>query len=231
MKIRATMAAGRCRACALRLPGAVGRRSRRGGSRTNCAKGVCVDALHGSRALLSLNCPVGCGFVSGLFARPHGRWPRWVSASRSSHFTFALNAHPFGTGYLRVSSDRRSILSFALASRKRPCAANSSSRCLRGSGSVDAAADKQRPDDARRLVGEGNGDDACWPTCQQLLGPDRTAGAAGVTHQRCPAENEKSANIPIALLRDAPETLAAAGRMLFWCQPEKGCKVAGRFKL
>ena len=37
---------------------------------------VCVDAPHGSRALLSLNCPVGCGFVSGLFARPHGHWPR-----------------------------------------------------------------------------------------------------------------------------------------------------------
>src|SRR4051812_33460701 len=27
---------------------------------------LCVDALRGSRALLSLNCPVGCGFVSGL---------------------------------------------------------------------------------------------------------------------------------------------------------------------
>src|SRR4051794_39895114 len=224
------MAAGRCRVCVPRLPGAAGRRSRRGGSRTNCAKG-CVDALRGSRALLSLNCPVGCGFVSGLFARPHGRWPRWVSASRSSHFAFALNAHPFGTGYLRVSSDRRSMLSFALAFRKRPCAANSSSRRLRGSGSVDAAADKQRPDNARRLIGESDGDDACRPTGQQLLGPNCAAGAAGVTHQRCSAENEKSANVPIALLRDAPETLTAAGRILFWCQPEKGCKVASRLEL
>ena len=93
-KTRATMAAGRCHVYVPRLPGAAGRRSRRGGLRTNCAKGVCVDALHGSRAILSLNCPVGCGFVSGLFARPHDRWPRWVSTSRSSHFTFALNAHP-----------------------------------------------------------------------------------------------------------------------------------------
>src|SRR4051812_43580969 len=109
---------------------------------------------------------------------------------------------------------------FALAFRKRPCAANSSSRPLRGGGSVDAVADKQRPDDARRLVGEGNGDNACRPTCQQLLGPNRAAGAAGVTHQRCSAENEKSADIPVALLRDAPKTLAATGRMLFWCQPE-----------
>src|SRR3954469_12501713 len=96
---------------------------------------------------------------------------------------------PFGTGYLRVSSDRRSILSFALAFRKRPCAANSSSRRLRGNGSVDAAADKQRPDNARRLVGEGNGDDACWPTCQQLLGPGCATGALGIAHQRCSAEN------------------------------------------
>ena len=30
--------------CAPRLPGAVGRRSRRAGSRTNCAKGVCLAA-------------------------------------------------------------------------------------------------------------------------------------------------------------------------------------------
>src|SRR3954447_8344345 len=55
--------------------------------------------------------------------------------------------------------------------------------------------------------------------------------ALRIAHQRCSAENQKSANIPIALLRDAPETLAAAGRMLFWCQPEKGCKVARRLEL
>jgi len=66
---------------------------------------VCVDAPHGSRALLSLNCPVDCGFVSGLFARPHGRWPRWVSASRSSHFTFALNAHPLARAISGCRSD------------------------------------------------------------------------------------------------------------------------------
>src|SRR4051812_27132235 len=55
--------------------------------------------------------------------------------------------------------------------------------------------------------------------------------ALRIAHQRCFAENQKSANIPIALLGDAPETLTAAGRMLFWCQPEKGCKVAGRLEL
>src|SRR3954449_4056780 len=55
--------------------------------------------------------------------------------------------------------------------------------------------------------------------------------ALRIAHQRCSAENQKSANIPIALLGDAPETLTAAGRMLFWCQPEKGCKVAGRLEL
>src|SRR5689334_5308541 len=40
----ATMAAGRRGVCAPRLPGAAGRRSRRGGCRTNCAKGVCLPA-------------------------------------------------------------------------------------------------------------------------------------------------------------------------------------------
>ena len=46
------MAAGRCRACAPRLPGAGDRRSRRGGLRTNCAKGVCLPspASHSQRA-------------------------------------------------------------------------------------------------------------------------------------------------------------------------------------
>jgi transposase len=66
---------------------------------------VCVDAPHGSRALLSLNCPVDSGFVSGLFVQPHGRWPRWVSASRSSHFTFALNAHPLARAISGCRSD------------------------------------------------------------------------------------------------------------------------------
>src|SRR3954465_11990571 len=48
----ATMAGGRCRACVPRSPGAVGRRSRRGGCRTNCAKGVCLAAAasHSQRA-------------------------------------------------------------------------------------------------------------------------------------------------------------------------------------
>ena len=41
---RATTAAGRCRVCVPRLPGAADQRSRRGGSRINCAKGVCLPA-------------------------------------------------------------------------------------------------------------------------------------------------------------------------------------------
>ena len=94
---------GRCRGSAAFSP-STRHDGRSGGSRPCCGCGrACVDALRGSRALLSLNCPVGCGFVSGLFARPHCRWPRWVSASRSSHFDFALSAHALSTGYLRVS--------------------------------------------------------------------------------------------------------------------------------
>src|SRR5215208_1718736 len=81
---------------------------------------ACVDALHGSRALLRLNCPVGGGFVFGLFARPHCRWPRWVSASRSSHFNFALNARSLARAICGCWSNRGSILSFVLAFLKRP---------------------------------------------------------------------------------------------------------------
>src|SRR3954453_14562678 len=48
----ATMAGGRCHACAPRLPGAAGRRSRRGGWRTKQAKGVYLAAAtpHPQRA-------------------------------------------------------------------------------------------------------------------------------------------------------------------------------------
>src|SRR3954462_15842717 len=52
-KIRATMAGGRWGGCVPRLPGAAGRQSRRGGSRTNCAKGVCLAAVAASRQRLA----------------------------------------------------------------------------------------------------------------------------------------------------------------------------------
>jgi transposase len=38
-------------------------------------EGICVDALRGSIANSMLPSHVGCGFVSGLFARPLRRWP------------------------------------------------------------------------------------------------------------------------------------------------------------
>src|SRR4051794_27104473 len=75
------------------------------------------------------------------------------------------------------------------------------------SGSVDAAVGEQRPDDTHHLVGESDGHDACRPTCQQLLGPDCAARAAGVAHQRCSAENKKSADIPVARKRRAVTAL------------------------
>jgi hypothetical protein len=42
--LRATIAAGRWGGCVPRLPGVAGRRSRRAGCRTNCAKGVCLPS-------------------------------------------------------------------------------------------------------------------------------------------------------------------------------------------
>ena len=64
-------------------------------------EGTCVDALRGSRAFLAWDCHVGCRFVSGLLARPMAAGLDGLSASRSSHLDFALDAHPLAAGLLR----------------------------------------------------------------------------------------------------------------------------------
>jgi hypothetical protein len=58
---------------------------------TDCLlEGDCVDALRGSRAFLAWDRHAGCGFVSGLFARPMAAGLDGLSASRGSHLDFAL---------------------------------------------------------------------------------------------------------------------------------------------
>ena len=64
-------------------------------------EGNCVDALRGSRAFLAWDRLAGCGFVSGLFARPMAAGLDGLSASRGSHLDFALDAHPLAAGLLR----------------------------------------------------------------------------------------------------------------------------------
>ena len=64
-------------------------------------EGTCVDALRGSRAFLASDCHAGCGFVSGLFARPMAAGLDGLSACRGSHLDFALDAHPLAPGLPR----------------------------------------------------------------------------------------------------------------------------------
>ena len=61
----------------------------------------CVDALRGSRAFLAWDRLAGCGFVSGLFARPMAAGLDGLSATRGSHLDFALDAHPLAAGLPR----------------------------------------------------------------------------------------------------------------------------------
>src|ERR1700739_5130026 len=53
----------------------------------------------------------------------------------------------------------------------------------------------------------------------------RIADQAGST------EDQKAADVDISLFRDAAEALPASGRVLLWCQTEKGSKMARRFEL
>ena len=64
-------------------------------------EGNCVDGLRGSRAFLAWDRHAGCGFVSGLFARPMAAGLDGLSASRGSHLDFALDAPPLAAGLPR----------------------------------------------------------------------------------------------------------------------------------
>src|SRR3954447_25365955 len=96
------MAAGRWGACAPRLPGAAGRRSRRGGSRTNCAKGLCGRL---PRVKSAFESELPCRLRVCVRPVRAATWPLAQMGVRLPKLPFYLRAEraPFGTGYLRVS--------------------------------------------------------------------------------------------------------------------------------
>ena len=53
------------------------------------------------KSVLAWDRDAGCGFVSGLFARPMAAGLDGLSASRGSHLDFALDAHPLAAGLPR----------------------------------------------------------------------------------------------------------------------------------
>src|SRR5215470_10427588 len=55
------------------------------------------------KSVLAWDRRAGCGFVSGLFARPMAAGLDGLSASRGSHLDFALDAHPLAAGLPRLS--------------------------------------------------------------------------------------------------------------------------------
>jgi hypothetical protein len=114
-----------------------------------------VDALSGSRAISSLGCRVGCGFVSALLVRRTSPLALMdYSPTRSSCFDFALIAHPFKRAIFgcRSTDGPSSPSPWPLGGSLQPA----KSRLIRSCQCtlINASAVKQGPDDASSLVGE-----------------------------------------------------------------------------
>src|SRR6516162_9423871 len=97
---------------------------------------------------------------------------------------------------------------------------------LRLRRAINLSSREKRPDDAGRLVGKCNGHNSCRAPGQWLLGPDGSPDPSRIADQGGSAENQKSADVDISLLRDAAEALSASCRALLWCQTEKGREMA-----
>ena len=127
-----------------------------------------------------------CGHVSGLLARHHGRWPRWVPRMTSKHFCgIDVPLTPAGLSPFVGSTDRHLLLSL-LPPWHRP-----RSGCCR-LPPVCLAARHHRPDDPGGLVGQSDRRDLARPALQQLQQPGicRFAARLGVSNHRHRADDQ-----------------------------------------
>src|SRR4051794_15902100 len=92
---------------------------------------------------------------------------------------------------------------------------------------VRAAFDQQGPDDAGRLVGQGDGDQHPWLAGEHPRQPRplRRAALTGPADHGAGTKDEQAADGPLTHLRDGPEPLLAAGRLLQRRQPQPGREV------
>src|SRR3954449_5372140 len=88
--------------------------------------------------------------------------------------------------------------------------------------SIDLAPGEYRPGDARHLVGQGNRGQAGGFAVEQLLQPFRRAGclAPGKADDAGRTDYQQTADIGVAGLRDAAQSVLAAARILPWDQPQ-----------
>src|SRR5215211_7090630 len=89
-------------------------------------------------------------------------------------------------------------------------------------GSIDLAPGQHRPGDARHLVGQGDRGQARGFAVEQLLQPFRRTGclAPGIADDAGRPDHQQTADIGVAGLRDAAQSVLAATRILPWNQPQ-----------
>src|SRR3954451_17616863 len=153
-------------------------------------------------------------------ARPLDRRPAWEFADRV-HINAAYSRY----GVAHWFSRSRLADCCAMLSLRSPYASVTAAGLRRHARSlVRAALDQQGPDDAGHLVGQGDGDQHARLArehprqprarrCPTLTGPaDHGAGT----------EDQQPPDGSLAHLRDSPELLLAAGRLLRRRQPQPG---------
>src|SRR5918997_582227 len=116
----------------------------------------------------------------------------------------------------------------AMSSFRSPYASMTAAGLRRhGRSPVRAALDQQGPDDAGRLVGQGDGDQHPRLAREHPRQPRtrRRATLAGPPDRRAGAQDEQAPDRPLAHLRDGPELALATRRPLQRRQPEPGGEV------
>src|SRR5580704_13088000 len=101
-------------------------------------------------------------------------------------------------------------------------------RSLRRNFPIDRPAPHDRKCDARHLVGKRYRDKLEGLLLHELLGPHPQRIGMGLTVKQhsMRSDDEQFAQVPIAHLRNAPQLLFAARRVLLGRQPEKGGELA-----
>ena len=102
-----------------------------------------------------------------------------------------------------------------------------------GRRSVDTLVSEQCPGDAGCLIGHGDQHDVCRPPRQEPVGPARPRarlGAAPAQHASR-TMHEQAPDIAIPALRDPPQPVLAATRVLSGHETEPGRELPARAKL
>ena len=95
---------------------------------------------------------------------------------------------------------------------------------------IGLTARQHGPDDPGSLVGHGNGNQPGRLALEQAADPVGGGGIGGSRspHHRCCADHEQLPEVAISHLRDAPQLVLAARRVLAWDQTQRSRKLPAR---